>query len=35
MAEAMQRLGALMIRNSRELAKRVWQGFIIATEVEE
>ena len=35
MAETLQRLGTLSIRNNRELAKRIFAGFEIATEVQE
>jgi hypothetical protein len=35
MAETFQRLGTLNIRNNRDLAKRVFTGFEIATEVKE
>lgn len=34
-AEFFMRLATLNIRNSRELAKRIFEGFMIATEVEE
>jgi hypothetical protein len=34
-AETMQRLATLNVRNHRELAKRVFAGFIIATEVKD
>ena len=35
MAETFQRLATLNIRNDRELAKRIFKGFMIATEVKE
>jgi len=35
MAEMFQRLSTLNIRNDRELAQRIFQGFMIATEVKE
>lgn len=35
MAETFQRLGTLNIRNNRDLAKRIYAGFEIATEVKE
>lgn len=34
-AEFFLQLATLNIRNNRELAKRIFQGFMIATEVEE
>lgn len=35
MAETLQRLSTVTIRNNRDLAKRIFAGFLIATEVNE